>query len=704
MTPAHYHATVVVTSDTCALDPSKDQSGQYVMDQLEAQGFTVSKKIVEDDMIAITDCVRASLIIPSNVLTITVGGTGLCPRDVTPEATSVLYEKTCPGISVALHMSSLRYSPHAALSRLTAGISGNCLIINFPGKLKACKECFACLDGFLSHALEQVIYNPEAIRSTHEKQAMQLLDAVPTSNSALESEFDRPKLMSLSDLSLDSTELPLPTNTDVPSPQRDRFPKIEQDPIEKTLQQNIPHAELLSELPATKQLSNTASYPLLEYNHVLELMDTLSSRIDFKEVEVIFKPPETAYTVLGDTLCSDLHSRSLIPPFPVSTMDGYVLNIPPVFKNFITSIKTVHANLLDTLEDFERAQKDPTTKNNFFCYQVNTGGRVPEEDFAVVPVENAGPVTPKKAVPIYEIRQGCYVRESGTDVNYTDFLKAGTVIGPVELSLILSMGHKSVKVLKKPVIGILSTGDELVEFAAGTEIDGVVDTNGPLLHSLFMTNGYPVVDGGISKDNPKDIFLKIHNSLTKCDILVVTGGASMGSKDHVKDVIEQIGGTIHFGRVNMKPGKPAGLASLVMEEKQKFIFTLPGNPVSAFITSIVLVMPFIKQGMRNHLGYDLPLTLSDVGQLITVEIGAILDLEGSQPPYEFEGRYEFLRAKLSESTKGNSIASNTVTISIKQQSSRMLNLKDSDCLVMIEPHLKGSKLLVGQIYPALKLN
>lgn len=689
-----------MTSDTCALDPSKDQSGQYVMDQLEAQGFTVSKKIVEDDMIAITDCVRASLIFPGNVLTITVGGTGLCPRDVTPEATSVLYEKTCPGVSIALHMTSLRYSPHAALSRLTAGICGNCLIVNFPGKLKACKECFACLDGFLSHALEQVIYNPEAIKSTHEKQAIEL----PASNSALDGEFNIQKLMSFSDLSLNSTELPLSSDTDFPLAQQDQFPEIEQDSIEKTLQQNIPYIEMISELPATKQMSNTASFPLMEYDSVLELMDTLSLSIDFKEVEVAFKSLETAYTVLGDTLCSDLHSRSLIPPFPVSTMDGYVINIPSVLKNFITSIKTVHANLLDTLEDFERAQKDPTTKNNFFCYQVNTGGRLPEEDFAIVPVESSGPVTPKNTVPIYEIKIDCYVRQSGTDVNYTDFLKAGTIIGPVELSLILSMGHKSVKVIKKPVVGILSTGNELVEFAVDTEIDGVVDTNGPLLHSLFLTNGYPVIDGGISKDTPKDIFLKILKCLTKCDILVITGGASMGSKDHVKDVIKQIGGVIHFGRVNIKPGKPAGLASLEMEKKRKYIFTLPGNPVSAFITSIVLVMPFIKQGMRNHLGYDLPLTLSDVGQLITVKIGAILDAECAHLPYEFEGRYEFLRAKLSEPTKENSIALNTVTISIKQQSSRMLNLKDSNCLVIIEPHLKGAKLLSGQTYPALKLN
>lgn len=701
MIPAQYHATVVVTSDTCFIDPSKDQSGQYVVDRLKSQGFDVTKKIVEDEMIAITDCVRSSLIIPGNVLTITVGGTGLCPRDVTPEATSVLYEKACHGISVALHMSSLRYSAHAALSRLTAGITGNCLIINFPGKLKACKECFACLEGFLSHALEQVNFDPDAVDLTHKKQAVATATAEGSSSTCLpDIKFNTSELVNFDDLS----GLPSPVNPDFASSAHEQFPKIKQDPIEKTLQQNIPYLEIISELPATKQMSNTIPYPMIEYNQALDLMDTLSSTINFKEVEVNLSSINDAYTVLGDTVCSDFHSRSLIPPFPVSTMDGYVVNIPSVLRNFITSIKTIQASLVDSLEDFVKARDEPSLKNNFFCYQVNTGGRVPEDNFAVVPVESTGPVTTKNTVPIFEIKLGRYVREPGSDVNYTDFLKAGTVIGPVELSLILSMGHKSLKVLKKPLIGILSTGDELVEFGTDTENNEVIDTNAPLLHSFFAKNGYPVVSFGISKDNPKDVLTKVHSSLMNCDILIVTGGASMGSKDHIKDVITQIGGIIHFGRVNIKPGKPAGLASLMIGERRKFIFTLPGNPVSAYITSIVLVMPFIKQGMRKHLGYDSPLTLSDVGQLIIVEVEAILDGEIAQSSYESDGRYEFVRAKLLESSDGILCPMNKVTISIKQQSSRMLSLRDCDCLVMIKPSLERSLLLVGQTYSALKLN
>lgn len=697
-----YTASVVVTSDTCYKDPTQDTSGQHVVEQLKLRNFSrVTKHIVEDDKNTITECIKSITNDSSNVLTITVGGTGLCPRDVTPDATSILYEKHCHGISTALHVASLRYSPHAALSRLTAGVVGQCLIVNFPGKLKACKECFACLDQFLDHAIEQVLFDAEAIRFTHQKQ-----DASSQNQQTALVYSDNKIEVSSSNCtkseSLNKPKIPL-------SP---IIPKLDSSSDHLCLSglnlNEEPHCasilstqgnSIASETPE-KEIQPNPSYPMIEYTEALNILSTTCQDVYTGEKIISLDCYEAALDALGYILATDLCSSTKIPPFPSSTMDGYVVNVPQSLKNFLQNIGSVPSQLVKNREEFERLQNHQACASSFFCYQINTGGRVPEKNFAVVPVEKTGLRSSKNSILISEIKPDMYVRQPGSDLSETDFIKAGTSIGPVELSLILSMGHKNLKVIKKPTIGILTTGDELVEFyESNCNADKVINTNGPLLTSLFKTRGYPVSSFGNATDKPEDILSKIITGLGRCDILVITGGASMGSKDYVKDVIRDIGGIIHFGRVNIKPGKPAAYATLMKDGKRKFIFALPGNPVSAYVTSIVLVIPFIEHGIRRQFGSDQSSLLNTIGDLINVRIDSIPDSVDGQT-YQFDGRLEFLRGKLVSQTKDNLCFA---SVSIKQQSSRMLNLQDCDLLIMIEPAHKDSKLEVGQMYQALRL-
>ena len=712
---SRHKAVVIVTSDTCFKEPQKDESGRFVAHHLMGLDLfsQVLKLIVDDDFDRISNCLKKALEDHPSLL-ITIGGTGLCPRDVTPEATSALYERHCSGISTALHMTSLRYSPHAALSRLTAGIAKSCLIVNFPGSLKASKDCMSCLIGFLEHALEQVRFDVLAYQETHQKLHRPITRAQTPPNQISSSvnisgdgsvevrenrEFKDAEEPS-SSTNLNFSQLTLEERIIVGSLNKTT------DGVEyKVYTPQKPANPASSELPQTiKPLKTSSEYPMIDYSQALDILGKFSHELLAERVEVSLSGFHKVHSLVGGVLASDLRTENPMPPYKASTMDGYVLNIPQALRNMLTTISTIQARLVQDLAHFQACQDEPGLASTFFCYQVNTGGRLPDKNFAVIPVEKTGKISSNNLVPIHEAREGVYIRDFGSDLSDDDVITAGTILGPVELSLIMAMGHRSILVYQKPSIGLISTGDELVDFFSTKTVDEnvVVDTNSLMLRSLFSLKGYKVTNLGISKDDPKEILLKISDGIKMCDILVITGGASMGSKDHVKDVIVHMGGEIHFGRINLKPGKPVAFSSLILKGRRKFIFSLPGNPVSAYVTSLVLILPFIEFGLRNHFQTNKPLTMNYVGELIIIEIEKLID---GEEPYEFDGRMEFVRAKFSPSGGyvANSCSPQKVTVSLKQQSSRLLSLKDIDCLILIDPSRKGSRFHVGQTYHALRL-
>lgn len=707
-----YNASVIVTSDTCSKDSSKDTSGEYVIDQLRLflRFKTVNKYIVEDDKEAIKSCIMSILKDALNVLIITVGGTGLCPRDVTPEATSALYDRRCHGIETSLYLVGLRSSPHAALSRLTAGIVKNCLIINFPGKLQACKECFPRIESILEHALEQINFDSDAIQVTHEKQNKQ---SISSDVSSVKEKSVETKICLNQEI---INERPLKKTSSLKAEDSNDICSINYDKrssatasIEEGLKSNS--GALNNIVNHLKEMNLKSTYPMIEYQEALNILKSFSKYICETNQEVKLSEEIDLFSeVIGRNLAHDIYSKSLIPPYPCSTVDGYVLNLSSTMLKYTSCLGTLVCSLKPNLESFEATQQEPDQLHNFFCYQVNTGGRIPEKDFVVIPVEDTSGLNENKtSVCIDKVKlenNTKYIRKPGVDLNSKDCLRSGTKIGPIELSVIISMGHKKINLVKRPHIGLITTGDELVSFENyckdNTSKDKVVDSNGPLLSNVFKSKNYSVLNLGIIKDNPEEILLKIQTGFIVCDIIVITGGASMGSKDHVKDVVERMGGIIHFGRVNIKPGKPAAFASIEYGGRKKFIFCLPGNPVSAYITTLSLVIPFIEHGLRGRSGNKLPLTINDIGDLIEVELADII-FEDNNQHHVFDGRLEFVRAKLLLNDCGGLQVPYKATVSTRQQSSCLLNLLDCDCLIVIDPSLKDSTFIIGQCYRAIKL-
>lgn len=677
MTLNNYSASVVVTSDTRSHDPTQDKSGQLVVDALKDFGFSeVTKYIIPDDRETITRQLKSILNNDSNnVLIITVGGTGLSPRDVTPEASCAIYDKSCDGIRTGLIMNSLRYSPRSALSRLTAGISGKCLIVNFPGSLQACRECFAYLKQFLGHAIDEIRSNTEEVRKTH-----LLKNISPPSSCSSKSMTPDLDKQPLSSSLLTASELIQSLDL--------RCQKSKDCPCDSSSENNLIQLEG----------ANESAYPLIDYNDALRIMNNVTLDYQAREIDVDLTSTsslETTYSTsapdcaLGSMLAENVTSKNKIPPYSVSTMDGYVCHFPKLVGRLLSNIGLIHAKLVTGLDEFEKLRQDPDASETSFCYQVNTGERVPASDIVVVPFEETEKKLSEGTVKIMRTTQAKYYREQGSDLDQTYVMKAGTVIGPIQLALLLSMGYSQVRVFKMPVIGILSTGDELIESPIDCLNSKVVDTNNPLLHSFFLSRGYYAKSCGIAKDTQEDVVSKLEASLEKCDVLIVTGGASMGTKDFVKDAIKKIGGTIHFGRVNIKPGKPVSFAKLERGDETKFIFSLPGNPVSAYITSLVLVVPFIERISRKTLP-----TIGVIGELVTITVDGLSESNGS---YEFDGRYEFIRARFVDNSN------NTVEVVHPQQSSCMRSLEDCNCLMLIDPSMKGRKLVKGESYRAIDL-
>jgi gephyrin len=205
-----------------------------------------------------------------------------------------------------------------------------------------------------------------------------------------------------------------------------------------------------------------------------------------------------------------------------------------------------------------------------------------------------------------DIEPGENVREVGSDVQSGDvIMKRGegiTVVGG-EFGLLASVGIQKVKVYKKPVVGVLSTGDEIIPHDRDGELrlGEVRDTNRPTLLTAIRGSGFEAVDLGIASDQPGALEQTLRDAMRRVDVIVTSGGVSMGELDLLKPTIErQLGGTIHFGRVSMKPGKPTTFATVPFksnagERESKVIFSLPGNPASAVVTYHLFVLPSLHK-------------------------------------------------------------------------------------------------------------
>lgn len=364
-------------------------------------------------------------------------------------------------------------------------------------------------------------------------------------------------------------------------------------PVRHTKPDDNPMSNDPSQGPTRRYRSSP--YPMLSVDDALALI-----KQNTPEPEVI--QGEVNSSIIGSIIAEDITAREAVPAFRASIVDGYAVitsdsepNSKGVFP--VASISHAAPGSIPELKPGQIAR-------------ITTGAPLPPGATSVVMVEDTILKTmtadekEEKEVEILaeNVKPGENVREIGSDIKLGEvILHAGESISATggELGLLASVGHVTAPVYRKPTVGVLSTGDEIVEhFRPGNlRLGEVRDCNRPTILTAIRAWGYEALDLGIASDTPGALEETLRKALRVVDVVVTSGGVSMGELDLLKPTIERsLGGTIHFGRVAMKPGKPTTFATVPVKNNAgkrvfKTIFSLPGNPASAIVTLHLFVLP-----------------------------------------------------------------------------------------------------------------
>ncbi|XP_039546091.1 gephyrin-like [Pimephales promelas] len=298
---------------------------------------------------------------------------------------------------------------------------------------------------------------------------------------------------------------------------------------------------------------------------------------------------------MGRVLAQDVYAKDNLPPFPASVKDGYAVRAAdgPGDRFIIGE---------------SQAGEQPThTVMPGQVMRVTTGAPIPCGADAVVQVEDTELLresedgTEELEVRILvQARPGQDIRPIGHDIKRGEcVLSKGTHMGPSEIGLLATVGVTEVEVQKFPVVAVMSTGNELLNPEDDLHPGKIRDSNRSTLLATIQEHGYPTINLGIVGDNPDDLLNALNEGISRADVIITSGGVSMGEKDYLKQVLDiDLHAQIHFGRVFMKPGLPTTFATLDMDGSRKLIFALPGrdgNPVSAVVTCNLFVIPALRK-------------------------------------------------------------------------------------------------------------
>ena len=355
-----------------------------------------------------------------------------------------------------------------------------------------------------------------------------------------------------------------------------------------------------------------------------------------------------------------------LPPFNSSAMDGYACRSIDVLDEVPTKLRVIDTSFAGS----------PSNKLVGKCEAVRifTGAAMPRGSDTVV-LQEVIKKTGDEVCFQSEAPPGNNVRHRGHDIQKgTNLAVRGDQLGAYRLSWLAAVGITEVEVLKKVRISVFSTGDELVEPGKKLKLGQIYDSNRVALIGLLEDKPVDVKDLGKLPDNPKAIEKALMEAQKESDLVITSGGVSVGDADFVKSVIESIG-ELTFWKLALKPGKPMAVGKL----DHAIFFGLPGNPISTIITYLLFVAPaidlFSGQKMRPPL-----------------QITARLQTEISHNT----GRREYQRGKL---IQGNDTL--VVTPTGDQSSNRLATFAEANCLIIV-PETQGN-ILCGELVNVILL-
>ncbi|MCZ6565884.1 MAG: molybdopterin molybdotransferase MoeA [Gammaproteobacteria bacterium] len=327
---------------------------------------------------------------------------------------------------------------------------------------------------------------------------------------------------------------------------------------------------------------------------------------------------------LGRIIAEEIRSKIDVPGHTNSAMDGYAIDgaeLPSQGQQAFVVAGTAWAGrpYLGNVKSGE-------------CIRIMTGAAMPENTDTVIMQEHVQKDGGNILVDNTN-KLGQNVRQAGEDIATGEItLTRGNFISPAELGLLASVGISEVRVLKKIRIAFFSTGDELQPVGSVLEKGQIYDSNRYTLYGMLARLGVEIIDMGVIKDK-KDAIKQAFNKAALCaDVVITSGGVSVGDADFVKETLESIG-EVNFWKVAMKPGRPLAFGKI----KDAWFFGLPGNPVSVMVTFYMFVQPALKKMMGSAYHEPLIINATSNTQLrkrpgrIEYQRGVLTRIEHSDP-------------------------------------------------------------------------
>uniref|UniRef100_A0A3B4B8I1 Gephyrin n=1 Tax=Periophthalmus magnuspinnatus TaxID=409849 RepID=A0A3B4B8I1_9GOBI len=644
----HDHQTrvgILTVSDSCFKNLAEDRSGVNLKDLVHDPsllgGVIAAYKIVPDEIEEIKDTLLEWCDEHELNLILTTGGTGFAPKDVTPEATREVIEREAPGMALAMLMGSLNVTPLGMLSRPVCGIRGKTLIINLPGSKKGSQECFQFILPALPHAIDLLREANVRVKATHAALEQLPSPLSNTHNNAHNSTHTMERGTQCEEEEEEEEERRrgggrhahnhhhhhhhhqhssshitaaaitshavvmakgapyLPGTTPIPDSIISRGVQVlprDSASLILTISMHLNlHTLSKCSLCVCVQVQSRcgSNENILRASHSAVDISKVARRhrmspfpltsMDKAFITVLEMTPILGIEVinyrdgLGRVLAQDIYAKDNLPPFPASVKDGYAVRVRA--QSGLSPGSPTHTVMPGQV------------------MRVTTGAPIPCGADAVVQVEDTELLresedgTEELEVRIMvQARPGQDIRPIGHDIRRGECVLAkGTHMGPSEIGLLATVGVTEVSVHKFPVVAVMSTGNEVQEHK-------IRDSNRSTLLATIQEHGYPTINLGIVGDNPDDLLSALHEGISRADVIITSGGVSMGEKDYLKQVLDiDLHAQIHFGRVFMKPGLPTTFATCDIDGARKLIFALPGNPVSAVVTCNLFVIPALRK-------------------------------------------------------------------------------------------------------------
>lgn len=293
-------------------------------------------------------------------------------------------------------------------------------------------------------------------------------------------------------------------------------------------------------------------------------------------------------------LCEDVISEVNVPDFRRSTVDGYAVN----FRDIVGASESIPSILELKGEVLMGQSADFNIGFPGECAYVPTGGMLPEGTDSMVMIEYTEKLDEYTVLVNNPVSKGEHVVQVGEDIAIGEVvINEGIKLRPYEIGVLSSLGFKKVAVYKKPKVAVISTGDEIVGINDHPKLGQIRDINTYLLCSSILKNGGEPINYGVVKDNYEFLRDNVGKALSECDIVLVSGGSSVGVKDQTLKVIESFENSqILVHGISIKPGKP----TIIGKVNEKAIFGLPGHPLSCAIIYEVIVKKLIDSLMNSN--------------------------------------------------------------------------------------------------------